>query len=314
MLNNILTTAFLVSLIAGAIRVTTPILLAALGELVTERSGIMNLSIEGTMVLGAFIGFVVTYHAGSLWLGLIAAIIAGGMLAALFGVLVVNLKIDQTISGLTINMFASGFAFYLYRIVFSEIGAGNLPNISIFTPISIPLFSDIPISGKAFFNHSALAYIAFLMVPVLTFFIYKTRLGLELRALGENPRALDMKGINVIKYQFLAIIFGGMMSGAAGSFLTLASSGMFVPNIASGRGWIAFAIVIFGNWKPVNIMFAALFFGFLDSFQMQVQGIGIQFPYQILLALPYVLTIIVLMSGKRKSGEPLSLGVPYYRE
>lgn len=314
MLNEILQTAFLVSLIAGAIRITTPILMASMGELIAERAGVLNLSIEGTMVLGAFTGFLTTYHTGSLGLGVLAALLAGGALTLIFAFMVVSLKIDQTVSGLTFNLFASGVSFYLYRVAFPKIGSENLPNVQIFERTPLPLLSRIPVLGDAFFSHNLMTYAAFLLVPLVFYFLYRTNRGLELRCLGENPRALDMKGVNVTLYQYAAVVFGGMMSGAAGAFLTLGSAGMFVPSIASGRGWIAIAIVIFGGWKPFNIMFASLFFGFLDSLQLQIQGIGIQFPYQILLAMPYFLTILALLGRKRSSGEPISLGTPYFRE
>jgi general nucleoside transport system permease protein len=314
MLTDILTSAFLVSLLAGAVRITAPILAAAIGELVSERAGVLNLSIEGTMTMGAFIGFLTTFHTGSLWLGVLAALLSGGLLSLLFAFLTVSLKIDQTVTGLTINLFASGAAFYLYRVAFPRIASENLPNIQIFERLRIPLLSDIPVLGNAFFSHTPITYLAFLLVPAIFYFLYRTNRGLELRCLGENPRVLDMKGINVIRYRYLAVIFGGMMSGFAGALLTLSSAGMFVPSIASGRGWIAVAIVIFGRWKPYTILLASFFFGFLDSLQLQIQGVGIQFPYQLLLALPYFLTIVALISGRRATGEPASLGVPYHRE
>ncbi len=314
MLPDMISVAFLTSLLAGAVRITTPIIFASMGELVTERAGLLNLSIEGHMLVGSFAGFVVGFHTGSLWAGLLAAVIAGAVLSLLFSLMTITLKIDQTVSGLTINIFAAGISFYFYRIFFPKVGAGKLPNVEIFAKLPIPLLSDLPVIGPALFNHNIMVYIAFLLIPLIYVFLYRTNRGLILRCIGENPKAVDMRGVSVPRYQYLAVMFGGMMSGAGGAFLTLASTGMWLPDITAGRGWIAFAIVIFGNWKPLNILLAALFFGFLDSLQLQIQGIGIKFPYQILLALPYILTIAALLWKRRRTAEPLALGVPYHRE
>lgn len=311
---DILQVTLIVSLIAGTIRIATPILFAALGELIAERGSVLNLSVEGTMLMGAFAGFLAAYQSGSLWLGVLAAMIAGGLLSLLMAFLVITLKADQIVSGLSLNIFASGLSFYIFRVVFSDVATENLPNIRIFEVFRLPFLSSLPVIGELFFAHHMLTYIAFLLVPAIYLFLYRTKYGLTLRCLGENPRAVDMKGVNIALYQYLAVIFGGMLSGLGGGFLTLASAGLFVPAIAAGRGWIAIAIVIFGNWKPLNILLAALFFGFLDSFQLQIQGIGVQLPYQLLLAMPYTLTILALVVSRHRSGMPLALGVPYIRE
>lgn len=314
MLLDLFNVAFITSLLAGAVRITTPILFASLGELVTERTGILNLSIEGHMLMGALAGFLVAFKTGSLWMGMGGALLAGALLSLLFSFMAITLKIDQTVTGLTINILSAGLSFFFYRLAFPQIGSGDLPNVKIFAKLHIPLLADIPILGDAFFNHNILVYAVYLCVPLISIFLYRSKYGLIVRCIGENPRAVDMKGISVTAYQYRAVMFGGMMSGAGGAFLSLASTGMWLPDITSGRGWIAFAIVIFGNWRPRNIMLAALFFGFLDSLQLQIQGIGIQFPYQILLAMPYVLTIFALLWKKRRSLEPMALGVPYSRE
>ncbi len=314
MLLDLFNVAFITSLLAGAIRITTPIIFGSLGELVTERTGILNLSIEGHMLMGALAGFLVAFKTGSLWMGMGSALLAGALLSLLFSFMAITLKIDQVVTGLTINILSAGLSFFFYRLAFPGIGSGDLPNVEIFAKLPIPLLADIPILGDALFNHNILVYTAYLCVPLIAIFLNRSKYGLILRCIGENPRAVDMKGINVTAYQYKAVMFGGMMSGAGGAFLSLAATGMWLPDITSGRGWIAFAIVIFGNWRPRNIMLAALFFGFLDSLQLQIQGIGIQFPYQILLALPYVLTIFALLWKKRRSLEPMALGVPYSRE
>ena len=314
MLNELLTLNFAESLFSGMLRISTPLLFAALGELITERGGVLNLGVEGTMLTGAFAGFVTSFYTGSLWMGVAAAVVTGGLLSLLMAFMTCTLKLDQIVSGLALNIFAGGLAFYGYRVAFQDVGSKNLPTISTFETVKIPLLSKIPFFGEVVFSQYTLTYVALILVPVIAFFMFRTRFGLTLRCVGENPRAVDMRGINVMKYKYLAVFFGGMMSGLAGAFLTEASAGLFVPNIAAGRGWIAIAIVIFGGWRPYPILFAALFFGFLDSLQLQVQGIGIQFPYQILLAMPYVLTIVAIILRGTRTGEPISLGIPYQRE
>lgn len=313
-MSDILQITFAISLLSGMFRMAAPILFAALGELITERSGVLNLGVEGTMLIGGFAGFLATYKTGSLWVGILWAMIAGALMSALLAFVVVLLKADQTIAGLTINIFAAGLSLYLFRITFAGVATENLATVDTFEAVPIPLLSKIPFFGEFLFNQHLLTYIIIVLVILVHLFLYKTKYGLVLRTIGDNPRAVDMKGVNVTVYQFFGVVFGGLMAGLGGSFLTLASAGLYSPGIVAGRGWIALAIVILGNWKPVNIMFAALLFGLLDTFQLQVQGIGVNFPYQILISLPYVLTIVVLVYGRAKSGAPLALGNPYLRE
>jgi simple sugar transport system permease protein len=314
MMTDIFTYNFLVSLLTGMVRIGTPLLLAALGELIIERSGLLNLGVEGMMLMGAFVGFVTSYYSGSLWLGVAAAAVSSALLGLIFVFMASTLKADQTVTGLALNILSSGLTFYLYRVTFKNVASENLPNIQIFTEVPVPVLSQIPVIGKVLFSQHWLTYFALLMVVVIYWFLYKTKYGLALRCLGENPRTLDMKGLSISRYQYLTVIAGAMLAGMGGSFLTLASAGLFIPDISAGRGWIAIAIVIFGNWKPFNILWASLFFGLLDSFQLQIQGIGVKFPYQILLALPYVITVVAIILSHKQSGAPISLGVPYQRE
>lgn len=314
MIEDIFQYSFLLSLLTGMVRIATPLLLAAIGELVVERSGLMNLGVEGLIVIGAFGSFITAFFTGNLYL----AIFVGGLVAAfyslIFAFLTSTLLADQTVSGLAINILASGLTFYLYRVIFTNFTGASLPNIKTFGSLPVPGLSKIPLIGPVLFNQTPLTYISLIMVFVVYWFLYKTKYGLVLRCIGDNPKAMDMRGININKYQYLAVFFGGFMAGLGGSFLTTASSGLFMPDISSGRGWIAIAIVIFGNWSPFKILFASLFFGLLDTFQLQIQGLGVQIPYQILLALPYVLTIVAISIGHLNSGSPLFLGTPYRRE
>ena len=314
MLADILQSGLIISILATAVRMGTILLLAALGELIVERAGVLHLSVEGMMLSGAFGGFIGAYYTNSLWLGVLSAILAGLLVSALFGLLAIILQIDQTVSGLTVNIFAAGLTFYLYRALFPNVGATNIPALKPFSVFQIPFLSDIPIIGKILFSQYALSYLAFFLMLLVAFYLYRTKSGLILRTLGENPRAVDMKGINVMRYRFLAVLFGGMMAGLAGSFITLASVGIFVADITSGRGWLAIAIVIFGDWKPVKILWASLFFGFIDALQMQLQALGVQLPFQLFLAMPYILTTVAVFLARKRSGAPLALGVHYVRE
>lgn len=313
-MSDVLTSAFAISVATGMIRISTPLLFGALGELVTERSGIMNLGVEGNMLIGAFAGFLTAHATGSLWLGMVVAVLAASLAGLLMAFMSTTLKVDQTITGLAINLLAAGMTFYLFRVAFSGAGSENLPSVPTFKVVAIPLLSDIPAVGRILFRQHVLTYIAVILVPVIGFFLYRTRNGLELRLMGENPRAADMRGINVARRQYAAVTFGAMMAGAGGAFLTLASAGLFVPQISGGRGFIAFALVIFGNWSPTRILLGALFFGLIDSLQLQLQAVGVDVPHQLLLALPYLLTILVLLANRRRTRAPLALGLPYVRE
>lgn len=315
MLENFFQSAVIISLIGGMIRIVVPILYAALGELIVERSGVLNLSVEGGMTMGAFVGFAVAREANSLWLGVLCAGLAGAVLTAIMAFLVITLKQDQTIAGLTLNLFSAGLSFYIYRVMYRDFTSGGMPTVTPFHEAPIPILSKIPIIGPALFSQHVVSYIAILLVPIVFYFLYRTKYGLILRCCGENPRTVDFKGLNVDTIQFLALLFGGFMAGVGGSCLVLTSAGMFLDGIASGRGWVAIAIVIFGAWRPWNILAASLFFAFLDSLQNQLQSVGFTLiPYQFVSMLPYVVTILVLLISRKRSGAPMSLGVPYLRE
>ena len=313
-MGDIFTVTVIVGLFSGMIRMATPILFAAIGEMVTERSGILNLGVEGTMLMGAFIGFYATVVTGSLWMGILFAMLVGTLFGLLIAFLTYSLKTNQIIAGLVINLMAAGISFYWYRAAFLGTGSGSIPTIQIFQRIKIPWLGDIPYLGQIFFNQYILTYIAFLLVPVVWFFLYKTPHGLVLRSIGENPRAVDLKGVNVALYSYLAVMFGGMMAGIGGAFLTISSTGLFVTGITAGRGWLAIVIVIAGNWRPARILLATLLFSFLDSFQMAFEGAGLALPYQLFLAFPYIAAIFVLIMSRAKSESPAALGLPYIRE
>lgn len=313
-MDDILTSAFIISVLASTIRIATPLLFGALGELVAESTGILNLSLEGTMTLGAFAAFAVVSETGSLMAGLLAAILAGALTGLLFAFVTATVKVDQIVAGLAFNLLTIGLSFFLFRGVLTGITSStDIPTIDTFGFVDIPGLSDIPWLGEILFSQQPLTYVALFLVPVVWWVLKKTRYGLELRSVGHNPEACDMRGINVAAKQYAAVIFGGVMAAIGGAFLTIASTGLWFPDIAAGRGWIALALVILGNWRASWILLGALFYGFLDSFQLSLQAIGIDLPYQLLLALPFVLTIVALVVNRARSGEPLSIAQPYHR-
>ncbi len=314
MLGSLLQAAIIVNILASTIRIATPLLLGAMGELVSERSGVMNLGIEGTMLMSSYVAFLVDFQTNSIILAILAAMLTGAFMSLIMAFMASTLKVDQTVTGLALNLLASGISLFWYRVAFKGTSTESIPTIQTMGTVKLPFLGGLPYLGEIFFNQGLLTYLAFLMVPVIAFVLYRTHTGLAIRSLGENPRAVDMKGINVTRLQYMSVIFGGVMSGLAGSFITIGTTVRFLPEISAGRGWLALVIVIAGNWRAGRILLATLLFAFLDAFQLQLQGIGIQFPFQILLAAPYILAVVVLMSSRARSQAPKHLGMPYMRE
>ncbi len=286
------------SLIAGYltsdIRMATPILLAGLGLLLINRSGLLNIGAEGTMLIATLIAVVGSFYGGSVWIGLLCAIALGALVGLLFAFLTVTLKANQVVVGAAINTLGSGLSATLYRVIFGV--ATDIQRIDTFQNLNIPLLSDIPFLGTAFFQHMPIVYIAFLLVPVISYFLFKTQSGLNLRAVGENPKVADTLGINVYRVQYTAAVVGSMIIAAGGAFL---STGL--------------SAVIFGRYKPSGVMVAALIFmaGNVAANILQVAGSNI--PYNFLTMIPYVLTVIALAAFAKSATAPASLGVPYKR-
>ena len=314
-MSDLLSSGIIVAMLAATLRISTPLILASFGELVVQRSGIWNLGIEGTMLMGAFVAYTVAIATGSLWLGAAAAIVAGAAMNMIMAVCGTTFKLNQFVVGLGMNLFAGGTTLFLYREAATAAGGETLPSLRTFDDVMLPGLSQIPYLGEIFFSQQLLTYFAFLMVPAVWFFLYHTRYGLEIRSLGENPKALDTKGMSVAKRQYAALAFGGSMTGLAGAFLVLSLTDRFVPGMTGGRGWLAFVIIIAGRWKPWPILLVVLGFAALEAFQLQAQGVGVAIPYQVLLALPYVVAIIAMMTVRSSSSaQPEHLGVPYHRE
>jgi simple sugar transport system permease protein len=304
--------AFIAGLLGAMMRMATPIIFATLGEIISERAGVLNLGIEGIMLMGAMTGFLVTLLSGSLWIGVLAAALVGMALALLMAFLSVYLGLSQHVSGLGITLFSTGLAMFVYRL---QVGSPTVPpTVEPFKQLTVPVLSSLPVIGPGLFRQYALTYVAWLLVPVISILLYKTRIGLKIRTVGESPVVADTVGVNVNLTRTLCLVAGGALMGVGGSFLTLAHQNMFLMDVIGGRGWVAIAMVIFGNWDPVKGTLGALIFGFLDGLQLRLQGLGFKVPFHIFLMIPYLLTIVALIGVSRKATVPAGLLKPYRRE
>lgn len=309
---------FIVNILALGIPFSVSLLLASIGEMFNQRSGIFNLGCEGIMAMGAFIGLLVPYSVGKggptpevfNFFGILAGAGVGALLGLFFGLVVITFKAKQGIAGIGMQMFCVGTAGTLFRHFVG--GTQSVPGID---KLDIPFLADIPVLGPILFSHNILVYIAFLFVPLSVYILFKTPWGLRVRAVGTYPRAADSLGINVNRVRFQALAVGGALAGLAGAYLSLCQAKMYSDEMIAGRGFIAVALVYFGHWDPIKIMWGALLFSLAQSFQLAIQGQGINFPYEFAVMLPYVLVILTLaFSRDKKKQEPAALGVPFDRE
>ena len=312
-MEDFFTYSVILGIFVATVKIATPLLIAATGELVAESSGILNLSLEGTMTMGAFTGFLVANETGSLWLGLVGAAAGGAALGLLMALMTATVKVNQVVAGLALNILGLGGAFFWYRSVYDEGGAVALPTVDRFETAAVPLLANIPAVGEILFDQHWLTYFGIAMAPVTFIFLHRTKYGLELRSIGHNPEACDMRGVGIVSRQYAAVVYGGVMAGVGGAFLSLSEAGQFFPDIIAGRGWIALAIVIFGNWRASWILAGSLLFGFLEATQLALQASDVDLPYQLLLALPFMLTIAALVFNRSRSRVPLALTIPYHR-
>ncbi|WP_139488917.1 ABC transporter permease [Brevibacillus dissolubilis] len=304
------------NLIHDTIVFSTALIFAALGGVFSERSGVVNIALEGMMVIGAFAGAVVTYFMQpselAPWFGLLAAVIAGAIFSLPHAVASITFKSDQTVSGVALNFLAVGLAVYLTKIIFN--GAGQTETLKVvFSKWEIPVLSDIPVLGHAIFEAYPTSYIAFILVFVAWYVIYKTPFGLRIRAVGEHPRAADTVGINVNRTRYIAVILSGALAAMGGATIALTTTSNFSHNTVSGQGFIAIAAMIFGKWHPVGAMGAALFFGVAQAVKSLVQVFGLTkyVPIEFIYMLPYILTIFVLAGFVGRSSAPAASGKPY---
>ncbi len=307
-MDGVINSDIIIIILATGIRLATPYLLAALGEMFVQRSGVYNLGVEGIMMMGAFAGFYATLQLGSPLLGIVVSLVIGALMGLLMALVSVTFQAEQGISGIGLYMFGWGLSGLLFRLY-----VGGITSIEGLKAIKIPLLSNIPFLGPVLFDHNGLVYTAFLLVPFTGFILFKTSWGLNVRAVGNKPEAADTLGVSVVRIRYQCLIVGGMLAGLAGAFLTIGQANMYADNITAGRGFIAIALVYFGRWSPWGILLGSLLFSLADSFQSMVQVLGINFPYELAVILPYMVTIIALAVSYGRVWAPAALGKPFQR-
>ncbi len=290
------------------IGLATPFLFAALGETFAQTAGVVNLGVDGIMLLSAFAAFYVTLSSGSLALGLLAALLVGLAMGLLMSFVSVTLKAEQGVSGIGLYMFGLGMSSLLFKVLI-----GTVKTVDGFKPIAIPLLSNLPFVGPILFRANILTYCAFLLVPASWWLLEKTNLGLKLKAVGQNPAAADSVGISVSRVRYLAVCMGAVLAGAAGASLSIAQLNLFQDNLTAGQGFIAVALVYFGGWRPVGVLAGALLFSVANSFQLWVQVLGVKVPSSLAVMLPYVLTILALTVTANRARQPAALNKPFER-
>ena len=308
MIEQLFTKAVLVGILSSGIRLATPYIYASMGETFSQRSGVLNLGVEGQMLLGAFAAFYISFTTGNLWFGMLAAIITGLLMGLAMAFVSINLQAVQGISGIGFYLFGLGMSDLLFQKLL-----GTVETVSGFKPIYIPWLSDIPIIGEIFFNQNILVYGAYFLVFAAWFVLNKTTLGLKIKAVGESPQAADSLGVSVSKVRYFAVAFGGIMSGIAGASLSIALLNLFQQNMTSGLGFIAIALVYFGGWRPWAVMGGALLFSMVNSLQLWVQVLNIPIPSDFAMMMPYVLTIFALIVTVQRVRPPSALTKPFER-
>jgi simple sugar transport system permease protein len=297
---------------AAALRIATPLILGTLGELVCERAGILNLGIEGIFTAGAMSGWLAVYLGADLWTGVLVAALVGSAFGLLHAAMTVPLGLSQHVTGLGITLLATSASYFTYRIVLPDVSTP--PRIEPFRPVDIPVLSDLPFVGPALFQQTPLTYLAIALVALVAYVLARTPLGLALRAVGENPAAVEAQGLSVYGLRIGAVVAGSALMGVGGAFLTLSAFNAFFFEMVAGRGWICIALVVFASWRPGKALLGALLFGAFDALQVRLQqSVGAGIPYQVFLMLPYVLSIAALVSMSRRAAYPAALMVPYVK-
>lgn len=309
MISDLFTVTVLIGILSSGIRLATPYLYASIGETFGQRSGVLNLGVEGQMLLGAFSAFYVARTTGNLWLGVLTAMLVGAVMGLAMAFVTVNLHAQQGISGIGFYIFGLGMSDLLFQKLL-----GTVETVQGFPKIHIAGLSDIPGIGQIFFSQNLLVYGAYLLVPLAWFVLNKTNLGLKIRAVGENPDAADSLGVSVARVRYFTIILGGTLSGLGGASLSIALLNVFQQNMTSGIGFIAVALVYFGAWRPLGVLGGALLFSMVNSLQLWIQVLGIPIPSEIAVMMPYVLTILVLVVTVSRVRAPSALTKPFERD
>ncbi len=300
----------IIKILVAAVASGTPFVYAALGELITEKSGVLNLGVEGMMLVGAISGFIGMATTGSIFVAVICGMAAGAIMAGIFAFLTLNLMANQVASGLALTIFGVGLSSFM-GLKFTSVALSGVPELH------IPLLSDIPVLGELLFSFDILIYCSILLFAGVSWFLYKTKAGLVLRGIGEAPKSAHALGYNVIGIRYLAVLFGGAMAGLGGVYLCIAYTPMWVEGMVAGRGWVSLALVVFATWRPARVMVGAYLFGGITIAQFHIQGFGIDIPSQLLSMLPYISTIVVLVFISRnpstiRLNSPASLGSTYH--
>ncbi len=307
-MNEFLTTATLIGIAHSGVRLATPYLFAATGEMFGQRSGVLNLGVEGVMLMGAFAAYYAVFLGGDPWLGVLAALAVGALMGLLMALISVTMQAEQGISGIGLTLFGLGLSSLLLKVL-----VGSPVSIEGFPVLRIPVLSDIPFVGPVLFDHDILVYLAYLMVPVSIFLLNRTTWGLKIRAVGQNPEAADSLGVRVNAVRYATVIFGSALAGLAGASLSIGLLNIFQENMTNGIGFIAVALVYFGGWRPLGVLAGALLFSTVSAFQLWMQVLGVPIPSDLAVMLPYVLTIVVLAVGVKQIRQPAALTKPYER-
>ncbi len=308
MIQELLDSSVLIGIATSGIRLATPYLYAAIGETFGQRSGVLNLGVEGIMLMGAFSGFWAVYVSGSLFFGVLAALLVGLLMGLGTAFINVTLKAEQGISGIGIFLFGLGLSELLFQQSFDSV-----VTVRGFPRVNIPVLSDIPVIGEVFFRHNVLVYVAFALVPIAWFVLNKTTLGLKIRAVGQNPQAADAMGISVARVRYFTVTLGGMLAAMAGASLSIALLNVFQQNMTAGQGFIAVALVYFGSWRPFGVMAGALLFSTVNALQLWVRTKGIDIPAEYASMAPYLLTILALVFASQRVDQPAALTKPFER-
>ena len=309
MITDLFNLTVLLGILSSGIRLATPYLYASIGEAFGQRSGVLNLGVEGQMLMGAFTAFYVVVETGNLWLGVLAALAVGALMGLAMAFVTVHLHAKQGISGIGFYLFGLGMSTLLFQLLI-----GTVETVRGFPRLDIPLLVDIPFIGPILFSQSILVYIAFLLVPVAWFVLNKTTLGLKIRAVGENPQAADSLGVSVNGVRYFTVTLGGAFSGLGGASLSIALLNVFQQNMTAGLGFIAVALVYFGGWRPWGVLAGALLFSMVNALQLWIQVLGVNIPSELAVMMPYVLTILVLAASGSKMVAPSALTKPFERE
>ena len=307
---------FNTELLVATIRLSTPITLAAIGATICEKSGIVNIAMEGMMIIGAFFATVVAFFSGNPWLGLLAGVVAGGLFSLIHAFATVTLHLDHTVSGAVLNILSFGIVRYLMILFFGHPGTTDaIPRSLKVYQWAIPGLSKIPVLGPVFFNQTPIVYFSFILIIAFTFFLKKMKLGLHIRAAGEHPLALETIGVSVYKMRYIGVLVSGLASGLAGSYLAIENAVSFTEGMTNGKGFIALAAMISGGWSPIGAFLASLFFGFADALQIRFQIIElVQIPVELFVIFPYVMCVIAVAGLVRRSRPPKADGQDFMIE